>query len=121
MIKTILLTVVLIVIITISDKLLYQIAYSHGGAAANQKWRNELIEKNYAGYVEKTGNWEYLKETDVLLRLLIKYNDNNPPIPPPAKKELKLEMNNEATINEKNDFLAENDKPLIMPPKTKKK
>lgn len=121
MIKAILLAAIFVVIITFSNKFLYQVAYNNGKMTADQKWRSELIEKNYAGYVEKTGNWEYLKETDVLLRLLIKYNDNNPTIPPPARKELKLEMNNEATVNEKNDFLAENDKPLIMPKIEKKK
>lgn len=120
MIKAILLTAIFVVLITVSDKFLYHIAYKNGEMAADQRWRGELIEKNYAGYVEKTGNWEYLKETDVLLRLLIKYNSDKTPLEP-EKKPLKLELNNEAAVDEKNDFLAENDKPLIMPKIEKKK
>ena len=110
-------TLILVGVLGYSDKVLYNIAYKNGELAADQKWRGELIKKNYAGYAEKSGEWEYLKEPDVLLRLLIKYNDK-----PAAPKGLKLEMN-DSPINDK-DYLVDNDRfslaPLVKIDKKKK-
>ena len=116
--KTILLTTIFIGLLIYSDKVLYDIGYKNGAGNSDNKWQNELIVKNYAGYGEKDGVWNYLKESDVLLRLLIQFNEK-----PAEKKSFKLELNAEP-IAEK-DYLAENDKFSLTAPlksdKTKKK
>ncbi len=107
----------------LSDKIMYDLGRSNGGATENAHWKNELIQKDFAGYNEKNGAWDYLKDSDVLLRLLIKYNTESKPAVPELKG-FKLELNEAGPLGEK-DYLAENEKfSLIMPSapqKSKKK
>lgn len=121
MLRNIFIAAATIGLVSVSDYFVYNLAHQTAKIETDNKWRAELIAKNFAGYGEKDGNWSYLKDTDILLRLLIQYNTTESPGPKKESFKLKMDSVPQAINNEK-DFLAENDKfSLIAPAKQNKK